>query len=215
MTSLELIALIVFLLVNLLVLQQIDWRAFVQHSQQQHLLFGSMAAILLLWIFRAGIYDGLDVHFLWVTALTLTLGFRYAILVTSLASLVMVALGKEDWWMLGANGMLTGIIPVAISYLIFSYTFHRIPRNLFMYIFVNAFFPGALTIALQIFTTGSFYYFNNVYSWDVVFNNYVLLIPLMVFPEALLNGMTMTLLVVYRHHWVKTFADHHYFDHKS
>jgi uncharacterized membrane protein len=42
----------------------------------------------------------------------------------------------------------------------------------------------------------------------------MLFIPLLMFGEAFLNGMAMTLLVAYRPRWVSTFHDHWYLDGK-
>ena len=44
--------------------------------------------------------------------------------------------------------------------------------------------------------------------------DYLLFIPLLMFGEAFLNGMTMTLLVAYRPAWVSTFHDRWYLDGK-
>ena len=85
-------------------------------------------------------------------------------------------------------------------------------RNMFVYVFVCAFFPAALGIAIKMGLIGGFYTLNGTYPWDVVVDNYEVLIPLMLFPEAMLNGMTMTLLVIYKPDWVYTFNDKHYFD---
>jgi uncharacterized membrane protein len=77
---------------------------------------------------------------------------------------------------------------------------------------VCAFFPAALSIALKTLSLGAFYYIEGTYTWDIVFDNYILLIPLLVFPEALLNGMAITLLVIYQPTWVYTFHDKFYLD---
>ena len=91
-------------------------------------------------------------------------------------------------------------------------TFHHIARHLFVYIFLCAFLPGALSTALKILTLSGYYYADNLYSWDTIYNNYLLLTPLLVFPEALINGMAITILVIYQPKWVYTFQDKFYLD---
>ena len=49
-------------------------------------------------------------------------------------------------------------------------------------------------------------------SWDNIWQNYLVITPLVMFPEALLNGMAVTLMVVYKPEWLKTFSDPVYID---
>ena len=42
--------------------------------------------------------------------------------------------------------------------------------------------------------------------------NYLILCAIIWFPEAMLNGMAITLMITYRPHWVKTFYDKDYLD---
>ena len=51
---------------------------------------------------------------------------------------------------------------------------------------------------------------SGTYSWHTISADYLSVWPLLLFPEALLNGMTMTLLAVYRPYWVNTFFDREY-----
>lgn len=214
MTVIQLIATIGFVIVIGVILRQLSWHEFVANKKRQHLVFGSAVALFVLWLFRAGIYDGLSVHFLWLVALTLTVGFRYGILVGTFALLGVTLLGKENISMLGVNGLLGVVVPVACSYLIYMMSFHKLPRHLFVYIFVCAFFPGALVIALKMALIGSYYAIDGIHTWDVVKDNYLVLIPLLLFPEGMLNGMTITLLVIYKPDWIYTFHDKFYIENK-
>ncbi|WP_100641694.1 energy-coupling factor ABC transporter permease [Alteromonas facilis] len=214
MTLLQTLGIVSFALILLWVVKHIDLAALRQSKLQQHLVFGASASVFFLWIFRAGIYDGLSVHFLWLTALSLTLGVRYSILAATAALLGVTAIGLEEWHMFGINGLIGILLPVSLTHLIFNFSFHRLPRNLFVYIFVCAFFPGALMIASKMFLLGSYYTVDGIYDWLTVKDNFVVLIPLLLFPEGMLNGMTMTLLVIYKPHWVYTFHDKFYIDGK-
>lgn len=51
---------------------------------------------------------------------------------------------------------------------------------------------------------------SGAYPWHIISADYLSIWPLLLFPEALLNGMAMTLLAVYRPHWVSTFFDREY-----
>ena len=212
MTLLETVCLVLYAGIYLYVLKHIVFKLMLEHKRIQHLVLGAGVVVFVLWLFRAGIYDGLSVHFLWLSALVLTLGFRYAVFISGLVLLGITIVGRESWGMLGANGLFGVLVPIGITYMIFTLSFHKIMRNMFVYVFVCAFFPAALGIAIKMGLIGGFYTLNGTYPWDVVVDNYEVLIPLMLFPEAMLNGMTMTLLIIYKPDWVYTFSDKHYFD---
>ena len=178
----------------------------------QHLVFGSAASLFLLWFFQTGIYEGLNVHFLWLTANVLVLGFRLAIISAFLALTGITIIGHESWQMFGVNGLLGVILPMTVSYLIYTLTFHRLPKHIFIYIFVCGFFAGALTITVKMLLLGGYYTLFGVYDWQTIVDNYLILILLLLFPEGLFNGMTMTMLVIYKPLWVYTFRDKIYLD---
>jgi uncharacterized membrane protein len=184
----------------------------ISDKKSQHLVFGSAACVFILWMFSTGIYDGLNVNFLWLSALTLLLGFRWAVFSATLALLGTTVFGKESIDMLGVNFLLGVFAPIALTYGIYSLTFHKLPRHIFTYIFLCAFFPGALTIGLKMLAFSGYFYLDGVYSWQIIENNYLLLTTLMLFPEAMFNGMTITFLIIYKPEWVYTFYDRLYLD---
>lgn len=178
----------------------------------QHLVFGSAACVFALWLFRTGIYEGLTVHFLWLSALPLVLGFRWAIFSATLALLGVTLVGGENIDMLGVNFLLGVLAPITLTYALYSLTFHKLPRHIFIYIFLCAFIPGALAITLKMIALGGYFYLDGVYSWQVITDNYLVLISFLAFPEAMFNGMTITLLIIYKPEWVYTFYDKLYLD---
>jgi len=180
----------------------------------QHLVFGVAASLSVLWWFRAGIYDGLDVHFLWLTAATLTLGWRWALVSSAIAAMVMVGMGHLELQEFGSYGLLSCALPIGFSYFAYMFAYHKLPRHFFVYIFFCSFFIGACCIALKMFVNALYLQNMDLYSWTLLVDNYLVLIPLLLFPEGLLNGMTMTLLVIYKPDWVKTFFDNQYLDNK-
>jgi uncharacterized membrane protein len=211
-SSIQVVGLLGFVALIAYVIKNLQFSELLANKRLQHLVFGATASIFVLWLFRAGIYDGLNVHFLWLPALALTLGLRWAIISGSIALLGITVVGLEQWEMIGVNGLFGIALPVGISYAILMLTFHKLPRHLFVYIFVCAFFPGAIAIALKMAMLTGYYVIDDVYSWRVAYDNYLILTPLMLFPEAMLNGMTMTLLTIYKPEWIYTFQDKFYFD---
>jgi uncharacterized membrane protein len=211
-SSIQVVGLLGFVALIAYVIKNLQFSELLANKRLQHLVFGATASIFVLWLFRAGIYDGLNVHFLWLPALSLTLGLRWAIISGAIALLGITVVGLEQWEMIGVNGLFGIALPVGISYAILMLTFHKLPRHLFVYIFVCAFFPGAIAIALKMAMLTGYYVIDDVYSWRVAYDNYLILTPLMLFPEAMLNGMTMTLLTIYKPEWIYTFQDKFYFD---
>ena len=57
---------------------------------------------------------------------------------------------------------------------------------------------------------GGYYFADGIYSADIIKDTYLMLIPLLVFSEGMLNGMTMILLIIYQPTWVYTFYDKFY-----
>ena len=180
----------------------------------QHLVFGSAACVFILWMFRTGIHDGLTVHFLWLSALPLLLGFRWAIFSASLALLGVTLFGQESIEMLGVNFLLGVLAPIALTYGVYSLTFHKLPRHIFIYIFLCAFIPGALAIGLKMLALSGYFYLDGLYSWQVIKDNYLVLTTFMLFFEAMFNGMTIALLITHKPEWVYTFYDKLYLDKK-
>ncbi|MFS1703992.1 hypothetical protein FJ444_05985 [Aestuariibacter sp. GS-14] len=216
MTALQGVALCAFLVLLGVIARNTDWQHLLANKQKQHMLFGCAAAVFFLWVFRASVPGGPSpsVHFMWLVALALILGFRSSIIAATLSLLGVTLWGKESWSMLGVNGLLGIAAPIAFAYTIFMLTFHKLPRNLFVYIFMCAFMPGALAIALKIALMSGYYVLDDVYSWSVVKDNYLILIPLLLFPEGMLNGMTMTILIIYFPGLAYTFHDKFYIENK-
>ncbi|NDV89980.1 hypothetical protein GTH32_02060 [Alteromonas sp. 345S023] len=212
MTSLQWVGLIGFVGVLAIAIKNISLSGLSKDRHQQHLVFGSAATLFTLWMLRVGIYDDLYVHVMGLSALTLMLGFRYAIITGALALLGATAAGYSSWQSFGIQGLLGIVLPIGLTYLIFMLAFHRISRHLFVYIFICAFFPGALTAAVKTFALGGYFYLDGIYQWDIIVDNYLLLIPLLVFPEAFFNGLAITMLVIYQPSWVYTFHDKFYLD---
>lgn len=166
------------------------------HPLYQHLCLGSAIALVPLWVLRAGLHEGLEIHFLGLTSLTLMLGWRLALLAPSLTLLILGYFGVTDLADFGWQALLGIGLPVAISWLLFLGSWAWLPRHLFVYLFVAAFLGGALGISVKILATALWMGLDGRYSWQVIGADYLSIWPLLLFPEALLNGMAMTLMPV-------------------
>jgi len=174
-----------------------------------NVFLGASVAILVLWLIRTGIKPGLSFHLVGATALTLM--FRPAFALLALA-LVTAALAVWDGELMAfpANLLITGVVPVTVSWLVFRLVDRWLPNHLFVYIFANAFFGAALAIcAVGLASTGLAAVLG-VYTLDYLLREYLPYYLLMAWSEAFVTGMIVTLLVVYRPQWVATFDDRRY-----
>ena len=163
-----------------------------------------------LWYLRAGLHEGLEVHFLGLTSHTLLLGWRLALLAPCLTLLVLGYFGVTNLADFGWQALVGIALPVATSWLLFLASWAWLPRHLFVYIFVAAFLGGAITISVKVAASALLMGLSDSYPWHTITADYLSIWPLLLFPEALLNGMAMTVLAIYRPHWVNTFFDRTY-----
>ncbi|MHA5687287.1 energy-coupling factor ABC transporter permease, partial [Pseudomonas aeruginosa] len=131
--------------VLLLAAWRAPWVELVSDTRRQHLVFGTMLGLFLLWLVRRDFESGLSFHFIGMTAVTLLLDWPLAIVVGLVAQLGLCLLGRQDWLAIGVNGVLLVAIPALIAELAALFVEKRQPRNLFVYIFCCGFFPAALT----------------------------------------------------------------------
>ncbi|MFQ2508710.1 energy-coupling factor ABC transporter permease [Aeromonas caviae] len=180
------------------------------HPLYQHLCLGGAIVLVPLWTLRAVLHEGLEIHFLGLTSLTLLLGWRLALLAPCLTLLLLAYFGVIPLADIGWQALIGVALPVATSWLLFLGSWAWLPRHLFVYLFVAAFLGGALSISAKVIASALLMGVSGTYSWHTISADYLSIWPLLLFPEALLNGMTMTLLAVYRPHWVNTFFDREY-----
>ncbi|WP_407332510.1 energy-coupling factor ABC transporter permease [Enterovibrio sp. 27052020O] len=186
------------------------WQKMRQDKGYQHLVFASAMVLFCLWALKAGISDGLDIHFLGMTVLTLCHGPRIAVWISVLPLALMVAFGLLPWQDVGLYAVTTAVIPAFVSYGIFWLSYQYLSRHLFIYIFIAGFLNAGFTIVLHLCVVSAGYWISGLHPWGIIVDNYLTLALLMWFPEGLLNGMAVTLLAVYRPHWLRTFYDREY-----
>ncbi|MDD1781414.1 energy-coupling factor ABC transporter permease [Enterovibrio sp. ZSDZ35] len=188
----------------------IGWQKFRSDKGYQHFVLASALILFCLWALKAGISEGLDIHFLGMTVLTLCHGPRIAIWISTLPLALMVSFGLLPLADVGLYAATTAVVPALISYAIFWLSYQYLSRHLFIYIFIAGFLNAAFTIVLHLCVVSAGYWISGLHSWDTIINNYLMLALLIWFPEGLLNGMAVSMMSVYRPHWMRTFYDREY-----
>jgi uncharacterized membrane protein len=183
-------------------------------NEASHVYFAAVAVVCVLWTLRAGIAPGHNYHLLGVTSLCLMFDWQFALLAVSLVLLVTTWQGPAGWETFALNALLMGALPVLSTRVLLYASQRRLTHNFFIYVFINAFFAGALGILLCGLAAAAVLALAEGEAMNQTGADYLLFIPLLMFGEAFLNGMTMTLLVAYRPAWVSTFHDRWYLDGK-
>jgi uncharacterized membrane protein len=189
------------------------WRLRDQHDL--NVLICTILGVFFIWILKADYAAnqfsfGLNLHLIGATLLTLMFGWSFAVLALSLVITAIAIIHGDNGFALAWNVLITGILPISVSYRIFRFADRRLPNNFFIYIFICAFFGAALSMASVILGTTAFHSLSGSFSLTYLSYNYFPYGLLLMFPEAFITGMLMSIFVVYRPQWVSTFDDHRY-----
>ena len=199
-----------FLLCLLIAVRYAPWKELMQKQESQHVFLGAVVMLLTIWGIKAGISPGLGFHHLGATLFTLMFGWPLAIVGLTLTMIASLLLQASDWASLGINGLLSIIIPIAVSYSILKLSQKWLPDNFFIYIFICAFFGAAIAIAISRLSAIALLSVMHAYPDEQLIEESLQYLPLFMFPEAFVTGMLISIFVVYRPDWVATFDDERY-----
>jgi uncharacterized membrane protein len=179
-------------------------------NEASHVYFGAIVTLIVLWLLRGGIQPGLDYHLLGVTSLVLMFEWQFALMAVSLVLAFSTWAGPAGWQAFAVNALIMGAIPVLFTRS-FLYVCQRwLPHNFFIYVFINAFLAGALSILLAGLATALIQQWAGIHPQDSISNNFLMILPMLMFGEGFLNGAAMSLVVAYKPQWVATFHDRWY-----
>ncbi|AVF59578.1 energy-coupling factor ABC transporter permease [Vibrio diabolicus] len=190
--------------------KKVVWPKLEKEKAFQHLVFATLFFFSILWATQAGVKEGLQIHFLALTTLTMMYGWRMAFLISIPAMLVNHLLHDVSLLQLPTSLVLSALLPIFISYLVFLLSYHYLPRNILVFIFVAGFFNGAITGSLHLLINSFYHLSVGHYDWETIQHNYFIFVPLLAFPEGLLNGMSLAVLTVFKPEWLRVFSDRDY-----
>jgi len=199
-----------FACILIFVAMRVEFRQLLDNRPGQHVYFGAMVMLLLLWGIKAGISPGLGFHHLGATLFTLMFGWPLAIFGLAMIMFVSVLLQHNELIGLGVNGCLSIAIPVLTSYLVLKLSQRYLPDNFFIYIFVVAFFGAGIAVAASRLSSIALLSLVNAYPDAKLIDESLLYTPLFMFPEMFITGMLISVFVVYKPDWVMTFDDERY-----
>jgi uncharacterized membrane protein len=175
-------------------------------------LFGSVLFCLVLWLLSVRVVDGLWLHLLGVTSLTLVLGWCFAVLAASMAVTLHTLMVGEPVGAIPLAWLLTAALPATVSIGLARALRAVQSRNLFVYM-LGAGFGGGILAALSVTLAAVVvFWLMGAQDWlDAAGANWPVLL-LFLFPEGFINGMLVTTVTVFFPGLVKTFDEAFYLD---
>ena len=188
------------------------WRR-LRDPADANVLYGATVAIWIFWQVRASVdlWPGLEFHLLFMTSATLMFGWAFAFIVASVAQLGLVLQGESAILALPMAVTMNAGTAIGVSVLVHQMGRQRLPLHFFVYVFVSCVLGGALSmLASRLLGMGLLLVAGSYSAEALARGDFILMLPLMMFPEAFVNGALMTILVAYRPQWVASFRDQHY-----
>ena len=186
-----------------------DWKR-LRDRDQQHVFLGAAVCLLMLWTLRVEVQPGFSWHLSGMVTLTLMYGWSLAIIAGSLAMVGITLFGLNDWYGFAPSALVFIVLPVTLTQAILGLVRAYLPKHYFVYVFVNAFFAGGLVSILVALGATGLMLLAGAYTLQKLIDSYLLFLPLMFFPEAVLNGWLISIMVGFKPHWVGSFRDEEY-----
>ena len=184
------------------------WKSWlIGHPDRQHVWLGTLVVILLMGAVRPGVASGLLPQFLLVTTFTLMHGWLLAIVGIGVV-LAVNCFQHGNWADWPAYFLCEAAVPALFVHWLHLVVVRRLPRNFWIFIFVTAFAGSIAAFALAALVLVMV-----ARSWPVGISvgDYLVVLGLMGFAEAYVDGLLMSATVVYKPDWVATFDDRLYF----
>jgi len=201
---------LLFVFILVIAARNVLWMKLKDDARQQHVYFGAIVLLLLMWGFKAGITPGLGFHHLGATLFMLMFGWARAVFGLSIVLAASYLISAPDWPSFGINALLSIVLPVMTSYLILRASWKLLPDNFFIYIFVVAFFGAGIAVAVSRIAATLVLYQAGTYPMEVLMEESIMYLPLFMLPEAFITGMLTTIFAVYLPDWLETFDDDRY-----
>ena len=190
-------------------LARAPWPRFAD-GEQVHVWYGTLFALILLWSIQATVGEGFTFHLLGIAALTLIAGPALALIGSAIVVTILMLVKGGVWPSAALAWCTMAALPVAVTWATLRFAERRLPPNFFVYVFVVGFFGAALSLVAAGLAGAVVLTLGGGRPAGLVFGDYVPTLVSLAFGEATLVGMAMTLVIVYRPHWVATFDDARY-----
>lgn len=175
-----------------------------------HLFRGAIPILTLLALLKTAAAPGLELHLIGLTATTLLMGSRLAILAAAFSQLLLLTLGELPPAALGLNGLTHAAIPIAVSASLAALLRRYLPPTPFIYTLGAGFLGGILAILAAMLATALIHHAGGVYPWDTLWHKYLQTLPIIAYPEGFINGVFATAMVAFHPNLLATFNPNDY-----
>lgn len=186
-----------------------NWRR-LAYADQLNVFLGTLVSLLLLWSLRTEVQPGFAWHLSGMVTLTLMFGWSLAIFAGTLVLAALCLFGVTDWAGLAPSALVFVVLPATLTQVVLGLARAYLPKHYFVFVFVNAFFAGGLIALLVAFTATGALLASGAFTLQRLLDSYLLFLPLMFFPEAVLNGWLVSIMVGFKPEWVGSFRDEEY-----
>jgi uncharacterized membrane protein len=194
---------------SLLALRWADWGR-LRDPGQLNVFLGAVVGLLVLWSLRTEVQPGFTWHLSAIVTLTLMYGWSLAVVAGSIALAGTTLAGLNDWSGFAPTALMSVMLPALMCQVVLGLARAYLPKHYFVYVFVNAFFAAGLIALISGLAAAAVLMGTGAFSYDLLYDHYLIFLPLMFFPEAVLNGWLIAIMVGFKPHWVGSFRDEEY-----
>ncbi len=182
----------------------------IKQKDSSNILFASCAVIFLFWHLRIHVEDGLSIHLLGSTILTLMFRWQVAVMCNAIILFGITLTTQADIQAFAVNAIIMGLIPISISHLFWRINELYLPANYFIYIFFGAFLAGGVSMISTGFISYSLLSIVSNSLREEVLSEYLMIFIPIMYPEAFITGAVISIFVVFKPEWIATFDDRRY-----
>lgn len=102
--------------------------------QKLHVFFASAVAVMALWLAGGSVLPGPGAHLLGMTALTLLVGWRQAMVGSLFPVFGTAFAGVEPWQTAGLFGLLLAVVPIGVTHWVWRLTRRMLPHSVVGYL---------------------------------------------------------------------------------
>jgi uncharacterized membrane protein len=109
-----------------------------------------------------------------------------------------------------ASVLTTILIPITLTQVCLVLARSWLPKHFFIYVLGNGFFTAWLVAYVSGYTAVELLVMSDAYARTDLEVTIIPFFPMMFFPEAIINGWIITILVLFCPNWVHSFSDEQY-----
>lgn len=174
-----------------------------------NLCLGSACALIVLWSMDINTGLGLSLHLIGIAAVVIMIGPELALLSGLLAALALMLVKPLELSVVPLSILVFVVLPVMVMHWLIHLEKKLSSRNFFVFIMLNGFVGGMLTISLVTLASVLVSLLAGA-SWTDNHSMLMMYIPLLAMPEGILNGMVVSGFMVYVPEWVRMLDERRY-----